>query len=236
MNELKTVDSESSAIMAVIERIATNPDAGMDKLQKMLDMQERVMNRNARQAFTADLANMQCELPIVAKNGEGHNKAKYAKLEDINETIRPTLQKFGFAVTFRVKQAEKSVTITAILSHKLGHSEETDLTLPLDVSGNKNAVQAVGSTVSYAKRYAIAALLNISTGDDIDGHLPQEPKEVKKQPISNSRLNSGIKKIIAGEYPAEHLERNFTFTSEQDSAVVAFLATGKWVDLPVEVK
>jgi hypothetical protein len=208
--------SETSAIMGVIERIALSPDADMAKLEKMLDMQERVMNRNARQAFTADLANMQCELPIVAKNGEGHNKAKYAKLEDINETIRPALQKFGFAVTFRVKQAEKSVTITAILSHKLGHSEETDLTLPLDVTGNKNAVQAVGSTVSYAKRYAIAALLNISTGDDTDGNFPPpEPRQKVKEPISDSRLNSAIEKIKSGDSSVDVLMRNFTLTPDQ---------------------
>lgn len=186
---LPVVSSETQAIMMMIERVVLNPEADMDKLDKMLDMQERILNRNAKQSFTADLAAMQAELPLVSKAGEGHNKSKYAKLEDINEAIRPTLQKYGFAVTFRVKQSDKSATITAILSHKLGHSEETDLVLPLDTSGSKNAVQAVGSTVSYGKRYALCALLNISTGDDTDGNAannqPEESKTVSEKDMES---------------------------------------------------
>lgn len=179
-NAVQTIDSktdvsvshETSAVLNMIERVCMSPDADMDKLEKMLDMQERILNRNAKQSFSADLAAMQAELPMVAKHGEGHNKAKYAKLEDINEAIRPTLQKHGFAVTFRIKQSDNRLLVVAILSHKAGHSEETELVLPLDTSGSKNAVQAVGSTVSYGKRYAVCALLNISTGDDTDGNIP----------------------------------------------------------------
>lgn len=163
------LSTESQAVLTMIERVVLNPEADMDKLDKMLDMQERILNRNAKQAYTADLAAMQAELPLVAKRGTGHNNAKFAKLEDINEAIRPTLQKYGFAVTFRIKQNDARLLVVAILSHREGHSEETELVLPLDTSGNKNGVQAVGSTISYGKRYALCALLNISTGDDTDG-------------------------------------------------------------------
>lgn len=178
--------TESQAVLSMIERVVLNPEADMDKLDKMLDMQERILNRNAKQAFTADLAAMQAELPLVAKRGTGHNNAKFAKLEDINEAIRPTLQKYGFAVTFRVKQNDNRLLVVAILSHREGHSEETELVLPLDTSGNKNGVQAVGSTVSYGKRYALCALLNISTGDDDDGASaesisPEDAAWVKKE-------------------------------------------------------
>lgn len=161
--------SETAAIMHVIERVATNPDADIAKLEKMLDMQERVLDRNAKQAFTADLAQMQIELPRVVEHGKGHNNAKYALLEDINDAIRPTLHKYGFAITFRVKHEDKAICITTVLSHREGHSEETTIFLGPDTSGSKNAVQAVGSTISYGKRYGICALLNISTGDDADG-------------------------------------------------------------------
>lgn len=193
---LPAVSAETQAIMQMIERVVLNPDADMDKLDKMLDMQERILNRNAKQSYTADLAAMQADLPLVGKLGEGHNKAKYARLEDINEAIRPTLQKYGFAVTFRTKQAEKTLTVTAILSHRMGHSEETDLILPLDTSGSKNAVQAVGSTISYGKRYALCLLLNISTGDDTDGNLPQSvPETVQHDDIAalrNAALLAGV--------------------------------------------
>lgn len=170
--------NESAAVLQVIERLVLNDSVSIEKVEKMLDMQERILNRNAHQAFTADLAAMQTELPLVAKNGRGHNQAKYALLEDINQAIRPALQKYGFAVTFRVQQTEKQVTIAAVLSHRMGHSSETTITLPIDVSGSKNATQAVGSTISYGKRYAIGALLNISTGDDTDGETSAPAKNV----------------------------------------------------------
>ena len=162
--------AESSAIMSVIERVAMSPDADIEKLERMLDMQERVLDRNAKQAFTADLASMQVKMPRVVEHGTGHNNAKFAKLEDINDAIRPVLQEFGFAVTFRIKHEGALIHVCTVLSHKQGHSEETTIVLPADTSGSKSAVQAIGSTISYGKRYGVCALLNISTGDDVDGN------------------------------------------------------------------
>ena len=161
--------TEADAWMQVIERVATSPEADVEKLERMMAMHERVQDRSAKQAFTADLATMQTDLPRIAERGEGHNKAKYALLEDINDALRPILHRHGFAVTFRIKHEEKVMWITTVLSHREGHSEETSIPLALDTSGSKNAVQAVGSTISYGKRYGICALLNISTGDDVDG-------------------------------------------------------------------
>lgn len=193
--------NESAAVLQVIERLVLNDSVSIEKVEKMLDMQERILNRNAHQAFTADLAAMQTELPLVSKNGRGHNQAKYALLEDINQAIRPALQKYGFAVTFRVQQTEKQVTIAAVLSHRMGHSSETTIALPIDVSGSKNATQAVGSTISYGKRYAIGALLNISTGDDNDAETSQPTKTVsagqaKTLQIKYDSVSEANKKIF----------------------------------------
>lgn len=178
--QIQTINNEIdtntiAGIIAVIERCALNPNVDVDKMQKLLDMQERILNRNAKQSFTSALAGMQAEMPQVTKNGEikinGKVQSKYALFEDINEQVKPVLQKYGFAISFRVKQQEKSIKIIAILSHREGHSEETELDLPIDTSGNKNAVQSVGSSLQYGKRYAMCALLNISTGgEDDDGN------------------------------------------------------------------
>ena len=213
----KDQSSDSTALMSMIERVCLSPDADIAKLEKMLDMQERVLDRNARQAFTADLASMQIELPRIAENGKGHNSAKYALLEDINDAVRPVLNKFGFAVTFSIDQTDRNVTVVARLSHKMGFSEETRLSLPLDTSGNKNPVQAAGSTISYGKRYAICALLNISTGEDCDGGLPvqNQKRAIAKSLITEERLTAAIAKINAGEFTLERLYNGFSLTPEQ---------------------
>ena len=206
---------ESAAIMSVIERVAMSPDADISKLEKMLEMQERVLDRNAKQAFTSDLSEMQQHLPRIIEHGKGHNQAKYALLEDINDKIRPVLHQYGFAITFRVKHENNLVWITTVLSHRMGHSEETSIPLALDTSGSKNAVQAVGSSISYGKRYGICAMLNISTGDDVDGGEPEAPAAPQKQAISDVRLGKAIEKIKAGEYTLEQLLETFVLTDEQ---------------------
>lgn len=175
------VSSETQAVLSMIERVVLNPDTDMAKLEKMLDMQERILNRNAGQSFAADFAAMQSELPRIARNGQIDIKkdgrliqsTKFAKLEDINDGVRPVLQKYGFGVSFSIDQGPHGITVTAKLLHRLGHGERTSLTLPIDNSGSKNAVQGNGSTISYGKRYTLCAILNISTGDDMDGNEPE---------------------------------------------------------------
>jgi len=166
---------ESAAIIQVIERAAINPAVDIDKMERLLEMQERIMQRNARAAYAADLARMQPELPVIAERGgikdrSGRVQSTYALWEDINDAIKPVLSKHGFALSFRTGQEEGRITVTGVLSHREGHSEETTMHLPIDTSGSKNSVQAVGSSISYGKRYTASALLNItSRGEDDDG-------------------------------------------------------------------
>lgn len=162
--------SESAAIIQVIERAAMNPNVDIDKMERLLQMQERIMERQAKASYMAALAEMQPDLPEIPENGKGHGNIKYALWEDINEMIKPVLGNHGFSLSFRTGQADGKIIVTGVLSHRDGHSEETTMHLPTDTSGSKNAVQAVGSSTSYGKRYTAQALLNLtSRGDDDDG-------------------------------------------------------------------
>jgi hypothetical protein len=169
---------DSTAIIQVIERAALNPEVDIDKMERLLQMQERVLDRQALMAYSAAMAAMQAELPSIAERGKGNN-GHYATLEDIVDTVRPILQKHGFAVSFRIVTQERGIEVTGVLMHRDGHREETSMLLPADVSGNKNAVQAFGSSTSYGKRYVLCALLNITTRDqDDNGHAAAPVKRV----------------------------------------------------------
>ncbi|MFC2993209.1 ERF family protein [Halomonas tibetensis] len=169
---------ESTAIIQVIERAALNPEVDIDKMERLLQMQERVLDRQALMAYSAAMAAMQTELPSIAERGQGNNGA-YATLEDIVDTVRPIMQKHGFAVSFRIQTQERGIQITGVLMHQEGHREETSMLLPADTSGNKNAVQAFGSSTSYGKRYVLCALLNITTrGQDDNGQAAAPVKLV----------------------------------------------------------
>lgn len=190
--------SESAAIMQVIERAATNPNVDIDKMERLLAMQERILERNARAEYAAALADMQPQLPLIAERGDikdrnNNVQSRYALWEDIVSAITPILSTHGFALSFRVKNDANMVGVTGVLSHRAGHSEETTLALPIDTSGSKNAVQSVGSSTSYGKRYTAAALLNLRTGDiDDDGASGGKPTLSEEQVANLDALLSEI--------------------------------------------
>jgi hypothetical protein len=170
---LEIQPDQNTALIQVIAKAASDPNVDIEKMQRLLDLQERVLNKQAKTAFAADFAQMQTDMPIITERGEisvnGQVRSKYAKFEDINEAIKPVMQKHGFAISFKVKSETNVIVVTAILMHRMGHQEETSMSLPVDSSGSKNSVQAMGSSVSYGMRYTLNALLNISTkGQDTD--------------------------------------------------------------------
>lgn len=164
-----------SSILAVISRAATDPTCDIDKLERLMAMHERMQARDAEAEFNAAMAAMQSDIPSIAERGaivvNGQKRSDYATFEDINDVIKPIMQAHGFAITFKVENAPGGMSVTGILMHRAGHRESTTMLLPLDTSGSKNAVQAVGSSTSYGKRYVMSALLNLTTrGEDDDGH------------------------------------------------------------------
>ncbi len=179
----EVITTSPNTIMEVIGRAAADPNTDVDKLERLLQMYERISDRDAKAAYAAALAEMQPKLPVITERGKISTdkgktvQSRYALWEDINEAIGPVLAEHGFGLSFRTGQtADGKITVTGILSHRGGHQEETLIILPHDSSGNKNAVQAVGSSTSYGKRYTAMALLNItSRGEDDDGKAGGDP-------------------------------------------------------------
>lgn len=165
------VANETAAIMSMIERMATDASISIERVEQTFAFYQRVNADRAKQEFLAAFADLQAELPAVAKRGKGHNKVAYARFEDFIEAIRPILTKHGFSLRHDIQQPDHlRVVVTAILGHRSGHSESTSINLPLDTSGNKPPVHAMASSVSYGKRYTGFAITGIaSEGEDDDG-------------------------------------------------------------------
>jgi hypothetical protein len=191
---------EATALISIIERAARDPSVDIDKMERLMQMHERVTARNAKMAYDAALSVMQEHLPVIGRRGRIEVREKdasgkrtgaiqqdtpYALWEDINEAIKPVLTQYGFALSFRVGLAQDGrITVTGILSHREGHREETTITLPHDSTGSKNAVQAVGSSTSYGKRYTAAALLNLtSRGEDDDGKAAGAAEKINDEQL-----------------------------------------------------
>ena len=202
--------SNDSNIMAVISRAAADPTCDIDKLERLMAMHERMQARDAEAEFNAAMAAMQSDIPSIAERGaivvNGQKRSDYATFEDINDVIKPIMQQHGFAITFKVENIAQGLSVTGILMHRAGHRESTTMLLPLDTSGSKNAVQAVGSSTSYGKRYVMSALLNLTTrGEDDDGHAAVPTANVTSVQASGitallSRCTEKTQEWFVGEY------------------------------------
>lgn len=211
----------SGGLLAVIARAARDPAVDIDKMERLLLMQERVQTRDAEIAFNEAFSEMQPKLPIITKSGQIIHKgvviSEFAEWENINEAITPVLAEHGFSLSFKPAEAKQhEIAVTAILRHRSGHKDEATLPLPIDSSGAKNAVQGVGSTLSYAKRYSATLLLNITTkGDDDDGESATymlasgqpKPRAVLNGPhTSKTALKNAVHDLIGNVRKAQSLD------------------------------
>lgn len=192
MNEMVPVAqpaSDSGALMAIISRAATDPTLDVAKLQALLDVKKQWEADEARKAFVASLSAFKANPPAIAKNKrvrfesqKGVTDYLHATLDNVCDIIGAALAKHGLSFRWETAQSDTgAIKVTCVLMHVLGHAERVSLVGSPDQSGGKNAIQAVGSTVTYLQRYTLLAATGMATGEqDDDGrgagkHAEQTP-------------------------------------------------------------
>jgi len=169
-NAVEKIEQQQALAITPMDMLnrAVSSGADLDMIEKLMNLQERWEAGNARKAFEKALAAAGGELPIVIRNATGHNDKKYADFSAIAKAIDPVLSRHGLYYRFKTLQTEKTITVTCVLFGH-GHSEETALTAGADTSGNKNAIQAIGSTLTYLQRYSLVQMLGLAAAKDDDG-------------------------------------------------------------------
>lgn len=156
---------------------AVSQGADIDVLEKLMSLQERWEANQARKAFDEAMASAKAEIPVIVKNrtvdftsAKGRTHYRHEDLAEVARTVTPLLAKHGLSYRFRTSSAvNEPVVVTCIVSHRDGHFEENTLTAGRDDSGNKNNIQAVGSTLTYLQRMTLKAALGLAASDDDDG-------------------------------------------------------------------
>lgn len=176
----------AGSLLNFVAQAVSDPNVDVHKLEALLRMQREIVADDAKAQFNRDFIALQKALPRIKKNGtleypvdknkpDGAKRkiANFARWEDIDLSIRPLLDDHGFSLSFTTAPRAGDgggLIVTAILRHRAGHMTETPIPIPLDTSGGKNNIQGYGSALSYGKRYAATAALNIITeGEDDDG-------------------------------------------------------------------
>jgi hypothetical protein len=114
------------------------------------------------------LAKAQAEMEGAAKDSTNpHFRSKYADLASVRDACRP-LAKYGIAHLQPTRAEGPHVTVTTVLIHASGEWISEDLTL----TAGQNTPQAVGSAITYGRRYGLAAMVGIAPEDD-DGEAAE---------------------------------------------------------------
>lgn len=160
--------------MSMIER-AVEKGADVAMIEKLMELQERHEKHLGRRAFDQAIAAAKAEIPAIKKNrkvdftsAKGRTNYAYEDLAEVSRTVDPILSKNGLSYRYRTSQEARTVTVTCILSHRDGYNEETTLSAAADDSGNKNHIQAVGSTVTFLQRYTLKLALGLAASEDDD--------------------------------------------------------------------
>ena len=172
-------------------------------IEKMMDLSERNEANLARKDYVAAMAKFKANPPEITKDktvsfGQGKTSYTHASLANVTNKINSALSKYGLSASWNTAQTENLVTVTCTITHENGHSEHTSLTAAPDTSGSKNAIQAIGSTISYLERYTLLALTGLATHDmDDDGNTSNGAPEI----ITEAQVKEieGLLKIIYGE-------------------------------------
>jgi len=156
---------------------AVQNGASMENVDKLIDLVKFNDEREAVRAFNSAFTKAQAEFPAIKKDKNvsfGNTAYNHASFNGIVKAIRAVLHQNGLSFRHDVKENTNSegllasLTVTCVLAHQDGHSESAQLTANPDTSGNKNSIQAVGSAVTYLKRYTLEAVTGVTTTDDDD--------------------------------------------------------------------
>jgi len=172
--------------------IAVQQGADMAKLEKLMELQDRWENNQARKAYVAAMSAFKANPPTIVKNKHvefelktgGRTSYNHATHDEVTNKIIVALSPYGLSHSWIVRQADGFIFVRCRLTHELGYSEEVELFGPPDTSGVKSPIQQIASTVTLLQRYTLLAVTGLSTEElgkaDTDGRNPK-PKVTEEQ-------------------------------------------------------
>ncbi|GAA0603315.1 ERF family protein [Paenochrobactrum glaciei] len=180
--------SQSSAALTPMQMAYQLIQGGADlgSVKEMLAVSKELAAEQAKRSFSVAIAGAKAELRPIVKNRDGHN-TKYADFAAIASAIDPVITKHGLSYRFRTRQIDNRAEVTCIIEHVDGHSEENTLSAPSDNTGNKNAIQAIGSTLTYLQRYSLIQAFGLAIANDDDGRRSglANAETISKEQVKN---------------------------------------------------
>ena len=198
-----------------------------EPLRQMMDLAERFEKNKAAAAFGNALARFQSECPMILKERQAsmaNASYKYASLDDIMAEVGPVLSRCNIAVSFSAPKKEHEGWFEIDVHLRVGsHEEVRPFAFPVgDLAGSLkemagrmksiNTSQAYGLWLSYQKRYAFCAALNIVvTDEDTDAGPPKMVTLEQGQELG----------LMVGRMPAVNQDQFWRWLSERCKCTIS---------------
>lgn len=184
-------NSQGISIEDLINKALENK-AAIATVERIFAMRKDLKAEWAKEEFNKDMASFQSECPVISKSKGVILKDKktvaykYAPIEVLDVETKLLRQKYGFS--YKTNQATykdgDTTMVKAVLTvtHKFGHSEDTEMTVPL---GNKTEImsnsQVVAAAYTFAKRYAFKNAFGIVEADEDNEELLKQGESTKEE-------------------------------------------------------
>ena len=173
---------ESTPMQLIDMAVSKNADPA--QLEKLMDLHERWERSQAAKAFSHALMQFQSKCPIIHKSREvsfnGKKQYNFAGLDDIMRAITPILHECGLSVSYSTEVKEGQMLVKCKITCGI-HSEVSEVQMPIPADARVNDTQKMAMALSYAKRYALCAALNIVTSNEDDDAVCLESTITEEQ-------------------------------------------------------
>lgn len=185
-----------TSLLQVIERAARDPSVDIAKMERLIELQRQVHDREAETAFNGAMALAQSEMVRVQADATNpQTRSQYATYAQIDRALRPIYSRHGFALSFDEADSPKPehIRVTCHVSHRAGFTRTYHTDMPADGKGAKGGdvmtkTHAAGSAKSYGMRYLVRGIFNVAVGEDDDDGNGGEPVELlSRDQVANIR-------------------------------------------------
>lgn len=193
--ELATIRTMTPGQLATF--LSAKDGVDVEKLARLMELQEHHEDREARKAFIQALAIFTARVMPITKTrkvdfttAKGRTHYRFAGLPETFEQVQPLMTDCQLTLTFTSVPPLKAgnVRLRGVLSHgPSGHTEYMELEAGPDETGNKNSAQAIGSIISYLRRMIAFCMLGLIAKDEIDNDGANGAPPTAEKPPESER-------------------------------------------------
>lgn len=190
----------------------------LDKLERLIAMNDRIQAQAAEQEFNGAMARVQSEMRKVSTDAQNpQTRSRYASYAAIDKALRPIYGREGFSLSFDTADAPapETIRVLCLVSHQAGHTRTYHIDMPADGKGAKGndvmtKTHASGSAMTYGMRYLVKMIFNVAVGeadDDGNGAITFEVEE-GVQALEQERNIASLMETFKGLFEKARITKN----------------------------